>query len=66
MQAFVTGGFRGRELCWLNTMRMALEAISLADIVTADGRAITQQAYLLKHANGLRDDFDWPRAPPGA
>ena len=46
-------------------MRMAIKAISLADIVTADGSAITHQAFLLKHANGLRDSFDWPRPPPG-
>ena len=65
MQAFVDHGFRGQELEWLNIMRMAIKAISLADIVTADGTAITHQAYLLKHSNGLRDDLDWPRAPPG-
>jgi len=66
MQTFVSGGFRGQELSWLNTMPMAIKTISLTDIVTADRGAITQQAYLLKHANGLRDNFDWPRAPPGA
>ena len=65
VQAFVDNGFRGQELNWLNTMRMAIKAISHADIVTADGTAITHQAYLLKHSNGLHDSFDWPRSPPG-
>ena len=46
-------------------MRMEIKAVSLADIVTADGTAITHQAYLLKRSNGLRDYFDWPRSPPG-
>ena len=65
MQAFADNGFRGQEFEWLNIMRMAIKAISLADIVTADGTVITYQSYLLKHSNGLRDSFDWPRSPPG-
>ena len=64
MQAFSDNGFRGQELEWLNIMRMAIKAISLAEIVTADGTAITHQAYLLNHSNGLRDALDWPRALP--
>ena len=44
---------------------MAIKAISLADIVTADGSAISHQAYLLKHSNGHCDSVDWPRPPPG-
>ena len=65
MQAFADNSFRGQELEWLNIMRMSIKAIILADIVTADGTAITHQAYLLKHSNGLRDDLDWPKATPG-
>ena len=42
---------------------MRLKAISLADIVIADGTVITHQAYLLKQSNGLRESYDWPRSP---
>ena len=66
MQAFVSAGFCGQELSWLNTIPMAIKAISsLADIVTADESAITHQIYLLKHSNGLCDSFDWLLPPPG-
>ena len=65
MNALLVDPRSGQELSWLNTMRMAIKAVSLADIVTADGSATTHQAYLLKHSNGLRDSFDWPRPPPG-
>ena len=65
MQAFVDNGFSGQQLSWLNIMRMAIKAISLADIVIADGSTITHQAFLLKHSNGLRDSLDWPRSPHG-
>ena len=44
---------------------MTIKAISLADIAIADGVAISHQAYLLKHSNGLSDSFDWPRSPSG-
>ena len=47
MQAFVDNRFQGQEPSWLNTMGMAIKAIRLADIVTADGSAISHQAYLL-------------------
>ena len=43
---------------------MTFKAIGLADIVTADGSAITRQAFLLKNSNGLRDSLDWPKPPP--
>ena len=66
MQAFVSNGFRGQELSWLNTMRMFIKAISLAGIVTANGSVVTHQAYLFKHSNGLCDSFDWwPHPLPG-
>ena len=65
MQAFVDNGFRDQELSCLNTMQMAIKAIGLADIVTADGSAISHRADLLKHSNGLHDSLDWPRPPPG-
>ena len=64
MQTIVDHRFCGQDLSWFNTMRMAIKALSLADIVTADDKAITHQAYLLKHSNGLHDSFDWSRFPP--
>ena len=45
MQSFVDSGFRGADLKSLNFTRKNLEAITLADIATVDGRRITQQAF---------------------
>ena len=64
MTAFIAAGYRGIELKRLNTMRMAMQVVTVADIATPDGRRITQRALTLKRGNCLRDHYDWPRSPP--
>ena len=41
MQAFVDGGFRNAELKSLNFVRKSIQAVTLADIATADGNRIS-------------------------
>ena len=65
MQSFVDSGFRGADLKSLNFTRKFLEAITLADIATVDGRRITQQAFEAIASNGLRGETNWPKAVPG-
>ena len=46
-------------------MRMSIQAIFLADIVTSNGFKISKNAFLLLSSNGLRKEgFDWPNSPP--
>ena len=66
MKAFITAGYSGIQLKRLNTMRMTMKVVTVADIATPDGRRITQSALALKHGNRLRDHYDWPRSPPGS
>ena len=64
MLSFIEQGYR-KELLLLNEMRMSIQAISLADIVTSNGFKISQNAFLLLSSNGLRKaGFDWPKSPP--
>ena len=65
MQSFVDSGFKGADLKSLNFTRKFLEAITLADIATVDGRRITQQAFQAIASNGLRAEINWPKAVPG-
>jgi hypothetical protein len=48
---------KGKELETLNHMRTSQEMVSLADIVTANGRAITQEAFNLEGSNQLRTEL---------
>jgi len=64
MRAFITAGYSGIQLERLNTMRMTMKVVTVADIATPDGRRITQSALTLKHGNRLRDHYDRPRPPP--
>ena len=64
MLSFIKQGYR-KELLLLNEMRMSIQAISLADIVTSNGFKISQNAFLLLSSNGLRKEgFEWPNSPP--
>ena len=65
MQAFVDSRFRGADLKILNFTRKLLEAITLADIATVDGRMITKQAFEAIASNGMRGETNWPKAVPG-
>ena len=63
MLSFIEQGYR-KELLLLNEMRMSIQAISLADIVTSNGFKVSQNAFLLLSSNGLRKEgFDWPNSP---
>ena len=64
MIMFTAGGYRGRDLEWLNVVRMSLEAITLADISTPDGQCLTFEAYNGVCSNGLRQKLGWPCKPP--
>jgi hypothetical protein len=53
-------GYRGKELRILNQIRQSIHAFTLSDIVTADGKQITIQAWQASGSNGLRRDKEWP------
>jgi hypothetical protein len=65
MNEFITAGYHGKMLKELNECRMLLHALTLSDIVTADGREISMNAW-----NGRKDEKDgklheWPRTQRG-
>ena len=64
MLVFVAAGFRGRELRLLNEIRLFLQALTVADIATADGRRIQQSVYDLSHPCPLRCGYAWPTIIP--
>ena len=63
MKAFVDGGFRNAGLKALNFVRKFLQAVTLADISTANDKRISFQAYASVVINGLRKDLLWPKVP---
>ena len=64
MLSFIEQAFRKAELSILNHMQMLIKTISLADIVTSNRFKIFQNAFLFLSSNGLREQFEWPNAPP--
>ena len=48
-------------LKWLNWCRIYLHAVTLSDIVTADGAAITMKAWTGVRDSHLVDRYQWPR-----
>ena len=61
MDAFITEGYTGDDLRWLNWCRMHLHAVTLSDLATADGHWITEASW-----NGIREPtrsskYIWPR-----
>ena len=52
MKAFVDGGFRNAELKALNFSKKFIQAVTLADITTVDGKRISFQAYARVESNG--------------
>ena len=54
MIGIVGGGFRNADLKALNFIRKFLQAVTLANISTADGIRISIQAYDVIVGNGLR------------
>ena len=66
--SFIMKGFQNAKvskscLSLLNTMRLSLKVVTLADIVTADGKRITTNAWAFKQGNRLCDKHEWPRSP---
>ena len=61
--AFVKGGFRNADLKALNFVRKFLQAVTLANISTADGTRISIQAYNVVSSNGLRKGIKWHKTP---
>ena len=45
MQAYVDGGFRNTELKSLNFVKESIQAVTLVDIITAEGNLISHQSY---------------------
>ena len=64
MQAVFSSTVKKEDLSILNTMRLSIEAVTLSDIVTPDGRRLTSRAWKLYGSNDLRTSMDWPRKPP--
>ena len=63
MKAFVDGGIQNADLKSLNFVRKYLKAVTLADIVTADGRRISHHSYEEMESNDLHKDLIWPKVP---
>ena len=57
MMAFIIAGYRGIQLKCLNTMRMATQVVTIADIATPDGRRIIQRVLTLQRGNRLLDYY---------
>jgi hypothetical protein len=58
--SFVDHGYRGKDLRILNQIRQSIHAFTLSDILTADGKQITIQAWQASGSNGLWRDVEWP------
>ena len=64
MLHFIEQGYNEQELSILNQMQMFLHVISLSDITTSNGLAVSQNAFLLLSSNFLREEYKWPLSPP--
>ena len=61
----VSNRFSQMELIWINQCRLALQAMTLADITTGDGSCLTREAIqFLVHDRPL-SKWDWPNECPG-
>ena len=58
---FIDGLASQEELKWLNWCREHLHAVSVADITTADGMAITKEAWTGTRFFSCCPRFHWPR-----
>jgi hypothetical protein len=62
MAQFYSSGIREPStLAVLNEVRMFLFAVTLADIVTADGASILDSAWTTKNHCGRRSHYNWPK-----
>jgi hypothetical protein len=61
MEDFATAGFCGQELSQLNICRMFLHAVTLADVCTVDGLAITLESFQGRRDPSCGTNYSWPR-----
>lgn len=66
MEIFAHYGFTKKELQQINRCRIHMQVTTLADIVTGDGKRITETARHCKRDDTRSSPFDWPIQPrPG-
>ena len=63
MESFVEAGYRNSDLKSLNFVWKYLQAVTLADIASSDGKSISFDSYEVQEGNGLRKDLVWPKTP---
>ena len=63
MQGFIAAKIDSKDLELINIIRMSVEAVTVADIATADGRKISHNAWHALSSNHLRTGYNWPREP---
>jgi hypothetical protein len=68
MSLFAKQGYTKDKLFTLNVCRMHLHAVTLSNIVTADGIFVTSQAWTGYRNNSRLSPYKWPRThrPPNA
>ena len=64
MDEFVCAGYRGLDLYALNTCRMYLHAVTLADIVTVSRLEIALSTWEGRRQPHSGSSFSWPHTPP--
>jgi hypothetical protein len=61
MPLFIDAGYKNDKLLALNVCRMYLHAVTLSDIVTADGIYVTQSAWTGQQDHDRKSRYYWPR-----
>ena len=61
MELFMDAKVDQQTLLWLNWCRMFLHAVTLSDIVTADGSKVTTDAWTGRRDSHCLDRYQWPR-----
>ncbi|MGL5936611.1 MAG: hypothetical protein ACRCZI_13435, partial [Cetobacterium sp.] len=63
MEAFVNARFDAKQLKLLNEVRNWLKAVTLADVVTADGRTFLPGIKRGERSSQQLHNYSWPRQP---
>ena len=63
MEAFVNAKFDAKQLKLLNEVRNWLKAVTLADVVTADGRTFLPGIKRGERSSQQLHNYSWPRQP---
>lgn len=61
MEEFMNQRVPQEELKWLNWCRLFLHAVTISDIVTADGKFIDPDSWNGRRSCSRKDRFEWPR-----